>query len=95
MRKYLRSDLLKKKTAEKEECKKWLKANPDYLRKKMAQEAALAKMLAQPSKSFKGYDDIIQKLGKPKTMKTTKTANKHDPSAEDSISNVVIPWIGR
>jgi len=86
-------DHSKKKTAEKEDCKKWLKAHPDYLKKKLAQEATLTKMLAQPGKSFKGYDDIIQKLGKPKTVKTTKTANKHDPSAEDTIRTLSYPGL--
>lgn len=86
-------DRLKKKAAEEEECKKWLKTNPDFLKKKLGQEGSLAKMLAQPGKSFKGYHDIIEKLGKPKTVNMKKVPNKYHPSAEDTIKTLTYPGL--
>jgi hypothetical protein len=51
----------------------------------------LAKMLDQPRKSFKGYSDVLQKLGKPKSVNVTKVPNRHDPSAEDTIRTLTYP----
>ena len=86
-------DLLKRKAAQAEQCSKWLKANSDYVKKKMAQEATVDRMLASPRKSFKGYDDVIQKLGKPKSTTVTKVDNIHDSSATDIITTLEYPGL--
>jgi hypothetical protein len=87
------SDLLQRQAAEKEECARWLQANPGYLKNQVAQKIALAKMLAEPDKSFRGYDDVIEKLGKPKWVTMKKVDNKHDPSAEDIIRTLKYPGL--
>jgi hypothetical protein len=53
----------------------------------------LARMLDHPTKLFKDYHDVIQKLGKPKSENVAKQPNKYDQGTSDMIRTLTYPGL--